>query len=124
MRQLTSFQNILFMVGGVMMIVGAAIRMFSSVVSLWVYGIGALLFCLMQVKAEYLGRDFVLVRLRRQQLFACVCFILCAVCMSMQTFHYGIAVSNEWIIPLTVGCILELYTAWRIPQELSKSKKS
>ena len=61
---------------------------------------------------------------RRQQLMACVLLILTAVCMSMQTYRYGICQRNEWVVCLTIACVLELYTAWRIPQELSKAKKS
>jgi hypothetical protein len=29
---------------------------------------------------------------------------------------------NEWILGLTVAAVLELYTAFRIPQELEKEK--
>lgn len=124
MRQLNKLQTILFCAGDFLMVIGAAIRIFDHTWSLWIFSIGALLFSLMVVKAEYLGHELTLVRLRRQQLFGCVCFILCALCMSMQTYHYGIATSNEWILPLTIGCVLQLYTAWRIPQELEKSKQS
>lgn len=123
MRPLSRIQNFLFRVGAVLMLVGAAVRLFSQQVSLWLFCIGCLLFCLMQLKAEYLGRDTTLVRLRRQQLLGDVCFLLCAVCMSMQTFRYGIAQSNEWVLALLVGCVFQLYTAWRIPQELAKQKK-
>jgi len=100
------------------------LRIFDQRLSLWIYAVGAMFFCLMQLKAEYLGHDFTLKRLRRQQLFSCACFLLTAVCMSMQTYHYGFAISNEWILPLIIGAILQLYAAWRIPQELEKSKKS
>jgi hypothetical protein len=30
---------------------------------------------------------------------------------------------NEWILCLLVGCLCELYTAFRIPQELEKEKQ-
>ena len=84
----------------------------------------SLFFCLMQVRAEYLGRSIVIRRLRRQQLLACVFFILTAVCMSMQTLRYGPCRRNEWMVALAIACALELYTAWRIPAELQKVKKS
>lgn len=123
MRQLNNIQNFLFRLGAVLMLIGAAVRLFSQQMSLWLFCIGCLLFSLMQIKAEYLGRDTTLVRLRRQQLLGICCFILCAVCMSMQTFHYGLAQSNEWVLALLIGCVFQLYTAWRIPQELDRQKK-
>ena len=114
-----------------MMLAGLVLRMpfpFSggllSVVSLWVFGIGAMLFCVMQLQTEYLGRDFNVRRLRRQQILACVFFLLTVVCMSMQTLKWGPARRNEWMVFLAVACMLELYTAWRLPAELQKSKKS
>lgn len=124
MRELTPMENMVFRVGAILMVVGAAIHIFSDVWSLWLFSLGALGFCLMQIRAEYLGREVTLVRLRRQQLMACVLLILTAVCMSMQTYRYGICQRNEWVVCLTIACVLELYTAWRIPQELSKAKKS
>lgn len=124
MKTLTRMENFLFRLGAVLMLCGLAVRMFDARIGLYVYGIGVLLFCLMQVRAEYLGRDTVIVRLRRQQLLACVFFLLSVACMSMQVLNYGILRRIEWVVALAIGCVLELYTAWRIPAELEKSKKS
>ena len=124
MKELTSAENICFRTGAILMLVGMALNIFLPTYSMFIYGIGTLMFTLMQVRAEYLGREVTLVRLRRQQLMACVLLILTAVCMSMQTYRYGICQRNEWVVCLTIACVLELYTAWRIPQELSKAKKS
>ena len=89
-------------------------------VGMYAYGIGTLLFTLMQVQAEYLGRKITLIRLRRQQLLACCCFVLTLVLMSMQIHQWGPLRRQEWIVALTIGCVLELYTSFRIPQELKK----
>ena len=106
------------------MLVGVAIHIFSAEISLYVYGIGAMLFCLMQLRAVYEGNDWLVIRLRRQQLLACVLFLATAMCMSMQVYQYGFARRNEWVVALAIGCVLELYTAWRIPHALQKAKKS
>ncbi len=106
------------------MLLGVAIHIVNDLFSLWIYTIGALGFCLMQVKAEYTGRDIVIIRLRRQQLMACVLFMLTAVCMSMQTYQYGVARRNEWVVTLAIACVLEVYTSWRIPSALEKERKS
>lgn len=87
------------------------------------YGVGTLMFTLMQIRAEYIGRDITVIRLRRQQLFACSCFVLALVMMSMQLHTWGPFRRQEWVVALTIGCVLELYTSFRIPQEIEKNKK-
>lgn len=124
MRELTSFQNLLFRTGAIMMLVGLSIKMFHAQSALWIFGIGAMVFCLMRLQAEYLGRDFNVRRLRRQQLLGCVFFLLTVLCLSMQTYQYGPLRRNEWIVTLAIACVLEAYTAWRMPVELENSKKS
>jgi hypothetical protein len=123
-RELTFLENLLFRVGAVLMLLGVTVHIFSAEVSLYIYGIGAMLFCLMQLRAVYEGNDLNVIRLRRQQLFACLMFIGTVMCMSMQVFQYGFARRNEWVVALAIGCVLELYTAWRIPSALQNSKKS
>ncbi|MCH5169206.1 MAG: hypothetical protein J1F27_06150 [Prevotellaceae bacterium] len=120
MKTLTTLENLCFRCGAILMIAGAAAYIIHPTISLFVYGIGTLMFCLMQVRTEYLGRDITLIRLRRQQLLACCCFVLALVMMSMQLHEWGPCRRREWIVALTVGCILELYTSIRIPQELKE----
>ena len=105
------------------MLAGVAMCIMFPMVGMYVFGIGTLMFTLMQVQAEYLGHDITLIRLRRQQLLACCCFVLTLVMMSMQQHQWGPFRRQEWVVALTVGCILELYTSFRIPQELNKIKK-
>lgn len=120
MKELTPLENLCFRCGAILMLIGAAVFIVRPAISLFVYGIGTLMFTLMQVRAEYLGRDITLLRLRRQQLLACCCFVLALVMMSMQLYEWGPCRRREWVIALTVGCVLELYTSFRIPQELKK----
>lgn len=123
-RELSSWENMLFRMGAILMLVGVTVHIFNAEISLFIYGIGAMLFCLMQLRAVYEGNDLNVIRLRRQQLFACLMFIGTAMCMSMQVYQYGFARRNEWVVALAIGCVLELYTAWRIPNALQKAKKS
>lgn len=120
MKELSPLQNLCFRIGAVLMLVGAAIYIMYPMVGMYTYGVGTLMFTLMQVQAEYLGRDLTLVRLRRQQLLACCCFVLALVMMSMQLHKWGPFRRQEWVVALTIGCVLELYTSFRIPQELKK----
>ena len=123
-RELSSWENMLFRMGAILMLIGLTVHIFNAEISLFIYGIGAMLFCLMQLRAVYEGNDLNVIRLRRQQLFACLMFIGTAMCMSMQVYQYGFARRNEWVVALAIGCVLELYTAWRIPNALQKAKKS
>ena len=122
MKELNKWQNALFQIGAVLMLAGAAAHIFAPLISFYLYSIGVLFYALMRLKTEYMGRSIVLIRLRRQQLLATVCFVLTMVLMSMQDLRYGISRHNEWVVSLTVACVLELYTSWRIPQELEKEK--
>lgn len=110
------------MAGGVLLVMGAALFMGWPLGAWVLYTVGALLFCCMQMLQQYEGRNFVLRRLRRQQLLGAVALLLTACCMAMQVFNFGFARRNEWVVCLTVGCILELYTAFRIPAELKKEQ--
>lgn len=124
MRELGKFENFMFQLGAVLMLLGLFLFMVDRVWCFLVYSVGVIPFCIMQVKAEYLGRDVQILRLRRQQLLACVLFALTSVCMGMQVFHTGFLYHNEWVISLTIASIIELYTTLRISAALQKSKKS
>lgn len=120
MKELNTLENLCFRIGAVLMLIGAALNIVHPYVSMFIYGIGTLMFTLMQVRAEYEGRNVTVMRLRRQQLLGCCCFVLALVMMSMQQHQWGPFRRQEWIVALTIGCVLELYTSFRIPQELKK----
>lgn len=121
MKELNPLENLCFRVGAMLMLVGVALYIVNPMVSMCIYGIGTLMFSLMQLRTEYLGRDITIMRLRRQQLLACCCFIIALVLMSMELYQWGLCHSREWVVALTIGCVLELYTSFRIPQELGKN---
>lgn len=123
-RQLTFLENLLFRTGALLMLLGVTLHIFSPLYSLYTYGLGAMLFSLMQLRAVYEGNDLNVIRLRRQQLLACLMFLGTVMCMSMQAYQYGFARRNEWVVSLAIGCVLELYTSWRLPVALQKAKKS
>jgi hypothetical protein len=80
------------------------------------YTVGAFLFAAMQMADRYEGSSFVIRRLRRQQVLGAVMLMLTGVAMFVCKY-------NEWIVCLLIACLLELYTAFRIPQELEKEGK-
>ena len=120
MKKLTPLQNGLMMAGGMLVVIGAALYMLLPVVAFVAFAVGAVTFSYMQLLQSYDGRSFVIRRLRRQQLMGAVAILVAACLMAMQTFRLGSAMRNEWVVALTIGCVLELYTAFRLPAELEK----
>ena len=55
------------------------------------------------------------VRLRRQQMLGAALLVLAGVMMLI--WH-----RNEWVLCLTIAAVLELYTAFRIPQEMKNEE--
>lgn len=123
MNELTPLQNAVMMAGGVLVVLGAALYIFWPTVAFVLFALGAVGFACVQMLQRYDGRNFVIRRLRRQQLLGAVALLVAACLMAMQTFRFGFALRNEWVVALTVACVLELYTAFRLPAELEKEPK-
>lgn len=140
MRQLSKLQSMLFLVGGMLMVVGAGMYVFAMRgVASWIFLAGALLFAAMQISQRYEGNDFVIRRLRRITIMADVLFVLAGVLMvecaygfvrpwfyanvhngSMAYLTY---IYNKWVVVLLIAAILEVYTTHRISHELDKEAK-
>lgn len=112
MKKLDSY---VYMAGGVLLLLGAVLQITRLVWAPYVYLIGAVLFAYVQVKSHYEGRNIVIRRLRRQQLIGAALLIVAGVMMLL--WH-----RNEWIACLSVAAVLQLYTAFRIPQEEEREK--
>lgn len=123
MAELNKWQNGLFRAGAILLLLGFVLRLFLGwEYSCWVISCGALLFSCMQMLARYDGDSFVIKRLRRQQLFSDILFLLMAVMMVLQDYDLGPAWTkgNTWILCLVIAALLQLYTAFRIPKEVEK----
>ena len=108
-------QQTIYIIGGILLVVGAALYITQWAWAPYMYIIGSFMFGAMQMLDRYTGKNFILRRLRRQQLVGAIALMLAGVLM-LASNH------NEWILCLLVGCIFELYTAFRIPQELEKEQ--
>lgn len=102
--------------GAAMLLLGAVLQMTQWVVAPYLYLVGAALFAYVQVMSGYEGGNIIIRRLRRQQIIGA--FLLVVTGVLMIFLH-----RNEWIACLTIAALLELYTAFRIPQEEAKEKK-
>ena len=103
----------LFAVGALMALVGAAVFITRWIYAPYIYTIGAGFVALAQINTPVKGKSKTLKRLRIQQIFVAVALVLTGAFMFSTR-------GNEWIACLTIAAILELYTAFRIPQEEAK----
>ncbi len=109
-----SFYSILFIVGSLLVLLGAASYITRWSLSPYLYSLGALLVAFVQFITPSSCQTLVVKRLRRQQLLAALLLLLTGAFMFLTR-------GNEWIVSLTIAAIIELYTAIRIPQEESKA---
>jgi hypothetical protein len=122
MNELTPGQLMAQQVGAVLMLIGAAAYMWLPLWATVAFTVGALLFAPLQMLQRYEGRSFTIRRLRRQQLLGALALLVTACLMIMQVCQVGFARRNEWVVALAIACVLELYTAFRIPAELKKEE--
>jgi len=113
MKKLT---QALFLVGGLLALIGAAVYITRWPLSPYIYTIGATMVAFAQVNSPVDTSTVTLKRLRIQQIFGAILLVLAGFCM----FFFK---RNEWIVCLTIAAILELYTSFRIPHELEKNGK-
>ena len=108
-------QLAIYILGGILLVVGAALYITKWAWVPYMYIAGSFMFGAMQMLDRYTGKNLVLRRLRRQQLLGAIALMLAGVLML-------VCEHNEWILSLFVGCLVELYTAFRIPQEYEKEE--
>ena len=107
--------NILFMCGMVFALIGAAVYITHWEYAPYMFIIGAITAAIAQIFAQPHVEDVTLKRLYRQQMFGALFLVLTGLLM---LYSHG----NEWIVCLLIAAIIELYTAYRIPQEEKKQK--
>lgn len=100
----------LMIIGAFTLLVGASLMITGWASAPYVYCVGALLFAAMQMADRYEGNNLVIKRLRRQQLFGSVMLLVTGILMFVERH-------NGWIATLTIAALLELYTAFRMPDK-------
>lgn len=131
MKELTKTQTMVFLVGAVLMVIGAGTSVLGWAPAPYIYAVGALGFASMQMLQRYDGPSFVIRRLRRIMLLSDVLFLVTAVLMfagqgnplHLDALTYAKYIHNNWVMTLLIAAILQLYTSHRIGQELEKEAK-
>lgn len=108
--------NILYMAGALMVLAGAVLRISHPTYAAYIFIVGATLFAVMQFLLRCRSNNSVVRRLVGQQQLAGAALIGAGVLMFTHT-------RNEWVVVLFIAAVIELFTAYRIPQELEKEKR-
>ena len=128
MRQLSKTQNLIFLVGAVLMVAGAGSSVLMWRWAPYVFAVGAVGFASMQMQQRYEGHSVTIRRLRRIMLLSDVLFLVSALLMlASQGNVLGVShityieyVYNKWVITLLIAAVLQLYSTHRIANELEK----
>ena len=117
-----SSNNLLFQASGILLVAGAIMPMWAPLAPYapLCFGIGAVVFGGMQMLQGYDGRNITLRRLFRQQRLGGLLLIITAALMAILRFTTEWLVGDEWKVTLAIAVVLEIYTAFRIPQEMQK----
>ncbi|MBQ5981742.1 MAG: hypothetical protein IJL54_06195 [Prevotella sp.] len=138
MKQLTQTQSIIFLLGGVLMVIGIGCFVFlwQQKIVCWIFLLGAVMFSLIQMMQTYDGPSLVIHRLKRIQTLADILFILAGILMCDTAYHFLLPlfrygnetgyyhyinyVYNKWVMILLIAALLEVYSTHRIASELKK----
>ena len=131
MKQLSKLQSIIFALGAVLMVVGAAMGMFVPGVAPYVFSVGALCYVSMQLLQTYEGSNFTIRRLRRIMILSDVFLLLTGLLMflnngnPLQLDHitYVSYIKGNWVPLLLIAAVLQFYTTYRISSELEREAK-
>ena len=130
MKQLNKVQTIIYLLGAVLMTIGAGTSLLAWVGAPYIYCVGALGFASMQMQQRYEGDNFTIRRLRRMMLLSDVLFLVAGVLMfanggnflGLDHLIYIEYVYNKWVILLLIAAVLEVYTTHRIASEMRSEK--
>lgn len=140
MKQLNKIESILFIIGGLLMVIGAGLYAFFIVqqYACWAMLVGAILFAGMQIRQKYLGSRFTIKRLRRFMMIANIGFVLAGIFMVEDSYHFIAPLFTKtiggytsymnffyhnWVVILLISAFIEVYTTHRISHELAKEQQ-
>jgi hypothetical protein len=132
MRQLNKIQTLIFLVGALLMVVGAGASVLAWKLAPYVFAVGAIAFTSMQLLQRYEGTNFVIRRLRRMLILSDFLFLISALLMfanmgnvfGLSQIDYITYIYNKWVLTLLVAALLQLYATHRIDRELVKEANS
>lgn len=127
---MTKWQNALFILGAVLMFVGAFSSIFRWPAHPYVFTVGALCYAVTQMMQRYEGSSLTINRLLRIQTLSGLLLIATGVLMyanagnpfGLEWLTFLTYIRGKWVVTLLLAAILQLYTTYRISAELEKEK--
>lgn len=128
---MTKWQNALFVLGAVLMFVGAVSSIFRWPAHPYVFTVGALCYAVTQMMQRYEDSSLTVNRLLRIQAISGLLLIATGVLMyanagnpfGLEWLTFLTYIRGKWVVTLLLAAILQLYTTYRIGAELEKGKK-
>ncbi len=109
-----SMIKFLHITGAIAILAGTIMKLSHPLYAHYIYIIGAILFSTMQFIMRPGKSTPTINRLVLQQQLGGILLITAGVLMFMDM--------QEWLITMLIGAVFELYTAYRIPQEIEKNR--
>lgn len=117
-------KKMLYQLGGILLLVGAVLPVFSPGAAVWIFAVGALLFVTAQLTDHYNGGNFFIRRLRRQQVLGALLLLVSSALMFTSYYHVAPFRGGEWKITLCIAAVLEVYAVFRIDHEEKRERHS
>jgi hypothetical protein len=126
------FGQILMGCGGVMLLVGAVVFITGWMYAPYLFCIGSIMFAAVQFSDRYYGNDFILKRLRLQQILGALFLLITGFLMlysedlhlkllanatmgsDLRGVLLALTAKNIWIATLCIAAVFELYSAFRM----------
>ncbi|MBO5059274.1 MAG: hypothetical protein J6C05_02015 [Prevotella sp.] len=127
MRQLNKTENVIFIVGAIMMVAGCVANILRFAVAPYIYSVGAVAYAVMQIRQSYDGANITVRRLRRIMILSDFLLLFTGVMMFADRSYDFMGldllvwlqyVHNNWVITLLIAALMQLYTIYRISSEL------
>ncbi len=110
--------------GEILIIIGAVLWITGTSVANYLFATGATLFAIGRVNEKKVGGSITLARLYGQRALGIVAILVAAVLMNLKGgFYFGMYLRpSVWLVPFVVFVVIELYTAFRLPQQIKKEQ--
>ncbi len=117
--------NYMACTGEILIIIGAMLWITGTVAANYLFATGATLFALGRINEKKVQGSITLSRLYGQRALGLIAILLSAVAMNLNGgFYFGMYLRpSMWLIPFVVFVVIELYTAFRLPQQIKKEQK-
>lgn len=131
MRQLSKTESLIFVLGAVLMVLGAGISLTGWKGYPYLFCMGAVCYASMQLLQRYEGSNFTIRRLRRLMILSDFLLLLAGLLMlagqgnglGLSQITYLQYVYNKWVVVLLIAALMQIYVTHRIDHELAKEAK-